>query len=80
MTRHKPVSHGPGATRPAENGNHPDGNTNNEGQGRQMNRTRIMIVIAAVLLWAATAGAQQAIPEAAKKHLLAGIDAIETDL
>jgi thioredoxin 1 len=36
-----------------------------------------MIVIAAVLLCAATAGAQQAIPEAAKKHLLAGIDAIE---
>jgi len=48
-----------------------------EGKGRQMNRTRMMIVIAAVLLCAATAGAQQAIPEAAKKHLLAGIDAIE---
>jgi hypothetical protein len=42
-----------------------------------MMRTRITIVIAAVLLCAATAGAQQAIPEAAKKHLLAGIDAIE---
>jgi len=42
-----------------------------------MNRTRILIVIAALLLCAATAGAQQAIPEAARKHLLAGIDAIE---
>ena len=34
-------------------------------------------MIATVLLCATTAGAQQAIPEAAKKHLLAGIDAIE---
>ena len=37
----------------------------------------MLIVIAAVLLCAASAWAQQAIPEAAKKHLLAGIDAIE---
>lgn len=37
----------------------------------------MLIVIAAVLLFAASAWAQQAIPEAAKKHLLAGIDAIE---
>jgi len=37
----------------------------------------MLIVIAAVLLCAASAWAQQAIPEAAKKHLLAGIEAIE---
>lgn len=37
----------------------------------------MLIVIAAVLLCAASAWAQQAVPEAAKKHLLAGIDAIE---
>ncbi len=37
----------------------------------------MLIVIVAVLLCAASAWAQQAIPEAAKKHLLAGIDAIE---
>jgi thioredoxin 1 len=49
----------------------------NEGKGIQMIRTRMLIVIAAVLLCAASAWAQQAIPEAAKKHLLAGIDAIE---
>ena len=42
-----------------------------------MIRTRMRIVIAAVLLCAASAWAQQALPEAAKKHLLAGIDAIE---
>ncbi len=37
----------------------------------------MLIVIAAVLLCATSAWAQQAVPEAAKKHLLAGIDAIE---
>jgi hypothetical protein len=37
----------------------------------------MMIVIATVLLCTTTAGAQQALPEAAKKHLLAGIEAIE---
>ena len=37
----------------------------------------MLIVIAAVLLFTASAWAQQALPEAAKKHLLAGIDAIE---
>lgn len=42
-----------------------------------MNRTKMMIVIATVLLCTTTAWAQQAVPEAAKKHLLAGIDAIE---
>ena len=42
-----------------------------------MIRTRMLIVIAAVLLCAASAWAQQALPEAAKKHLLPGIDAIE---
>ena len=39
--------------------------------------TKILLVIMALLLCAAPAWAQQGIPEAAKKHLLAGIDAIE---
>mgnify|MGYP001236484903 CR=1 FL=1 len=55
----------------------PKGNPIDEGKGNQMIRTRMLIAIAAVLLCAASAWAQQAIPEAAKKHLLAGIDAIE---
>jgi tetratricopeptide (TPR) repeat protein len=39
--------------------------------------TKILLMMMAFLLCAAPAWAQQAIPEAAKKHLLAGIDAIE---
>jgi thioredoxin 1 len=40
-------------------------------------RTKILLMMMAFLLCAAPAWAQQGIPEAAKKHLLAGIDAIE---
>ena len=40
-------------------------------------RTKILLMIMVLLLCAAPAWAQKAVPEAAKKHLLAGIDAIE---
>ena len=46
-------------------------------KGRWMMGTKILLVMMALLLCAAPAWAQQGIPEAAKKHLLAGIDAIE---
>ena len=39
--------------------------------------TKILLMIMVPLLFAAPAWAQQDIPEAAKKHLLAGIDAVE---
>ena len=46
-------------------------------KGRWMMGTKIMLVMMAFLLCAAPAWAQQGLPEAAKKHLLAGIEAIE---
>jgi len=50
----------------------------NTGKGRWMMGTKILLMMMTFLLCAAPAWAQQGIPEAAKKHLLAGIDAIET--
>jgi len=52
---------------------------NDTSRGKEIRKmgTRILLMMMAFLLCAAPAGAQQAIPEAAKKHMLAGIEAIE---
>jgi hypothetical protein len=52
---------------------------NDTSRGKEIREmgTKILLMMMALMLCAAPAWAQQGIPEAAKKHLLAGIDAIE---